>query len=72
MDEIHVHKTKKSICAPSLNHPVFVLGEKYIKNVPLVNREKVLLPPFHIKLGLIKKFVKVLQILLYKVSTSFI
>ena len=40
---------------------VFVLGEKNIKNVPLIIREKVLLPPLHIKLGLIKKFVKALD-----------
>ena len=40
---------------------VFVLGEKNIKNVPLVNREKVLLPPLHIKLGLTKQFVKALD-----------
>ena len=30
-------------------------------NVPLVNREKVLLPPLHIKLGLMKQFVKALD-----------
>ena len=40
---------------------VFVLGEKNIKNVSLVNRKKVLLPPLHIKFGLIKKFVKALN-----------
>ena len=40
---------------------VFVLGEKNIKNVPLVNREKVLLPPLHIKLGLMKQFIKALD-----------
>ena len=40
---------------------VFVLGEKNIKNVPLVNREKVLSPPLHIKLGLMKQFVKALD-----------
>ena len=27
---------------------VFILGEKNIKNIPLVNREKILLPPLHI------------------------
>ena len=37
---------------------VFVLGEKNIKNVPLVNREKVLLPPLDIKLRLIEQFFK--------------
>ena len=40
---------------------VFVLGEKSIKNVPLMIREKVLLPPLHIKLKLCKQFVKVLD-----------
>ena len=40
---------------------VFILGEKNIKNIPLVNREKILLPPLHIKLGLIKQFVKALD-----------
>ena len=37
---------------------VFILGEKNIKNIPLVKREKILLPPLHIKLGLMKQFVK--------------
>ena len=40
---------------------VFVLREKNIKNVPLVNRKKVLLPPLHIKLWLMKQFVKALD-----------
>ena len=40
---------------------VFVLGEKNIKNVPLVIGEKVLLPPLHIKLGLMKQFIKALD-----------
>ena len=40
---------------------VFVLGEKNIKNIPLVNREKILLPPLHIKLRLMKQFVKALD-----------
>ena len=40
---------------------MFVLGEKNIKNVPLVNREKVLLPPLHIKLGLMKQFLEALD-----------
>ena len=40
---------------------VFITGEKNIVNVPLVNREKVLLPPLHIKLGLMKQFVKALN-----------
>ena len=40
---------------------VFVTGERNIVNVPLVNREKVLSPPLHIKLGLMKQFVKALD-----------
>ena len=40
---------------------VFILGEKNIKNIPLVKREKILLPPLHIKLGLMKQFVKALE-----------
>ena len=39
----------------------FVVGEKNIKNIPLINPKKVLLPPLHIKLGLIKQFVKALD-----------
>ena len=33
-------------------------GEKNIVNPPLVLPEKIYLPPLHIKLGLIKNFVK--------------
>ena len=33
-------------------------GVKNIQHTPLVNPEKVLLPPLHIKLGLMKNFVK--------------
>ena len=40
---------------------VFVTGERNTVNVPLVNREKVLLPPLHIILGLMKQFVKALN-----------
>ena len=36
----------------------FVLGEKNIVNEPLVHRDKVILPPLHIKLGLMSQFVK--------------
>ena len=39
----------------------FVVGEKNVKNIPLINPKKVLLPPLHIKLGLIKQFVKALD-----------
>ncbi|KAL4721288.1 hypothetical protein ACJJTC_014295 [Scirpophaga incertulas] len=36
-------------------------GQKYVKNYPLVDPKKVLLPPLHIKLGLIKNFVKAMH-----------
>ena len=39
----------------------FVVGEKNIKYEPLVKPEIVLLPPLHIKLGLMKQFVKTLD-----------
>ena len=39
----------------------FVVGEKNVKNIPPINPKKVPLPPLHIKLGLIKEFVKALD-----------
>ena len=39
----------------------FKVGEKNIKHQPLVDPRKVLLPPLHIKLGLMKQFVKALD-----------
>lgn len=39
----------------------FVVGQKNVKWEPLVEQEKILLPPLHIKLGLIKQFVKALD-----------
>ena len=39
----------------------FKAGEKNIKHQPLVDPRKVLLPPLHIKLGLMKQFVKALD-----------
>jgi hypothetical protein len=38
-------------------------GHKSIVNTSLINREKVYLPPLHIKIGLIKNFVKIAQVL---------
>jgi len=35
-------------------------GSHNVKNTPLVQRNKILLPPLHIKLGLAKQFVKAL------------
>ena len=37
------------------------LGQKNITNPALVESSKVILPPLHIKLGLIKQFVKALD-----------
>jgi hypothetical protein len=37
---------------------VLTAGQKNVVNTPLINHEKVYLPPLHIKLGLIKNFVK--------------
>lgn len=39
----------------------FKIGEKNVKFEPLVDYNKVLMPPLHIKLGLIKQFVKALD-----------
>ena len=39
----------------------FVVREKNVKNIPLINPKKVLLPPLYIKLGLIKQSVKTLD-----------
>lgn len=36
-------------------------GQQNVSNVPLVNPQDILLPPLHIKLGLIKNFVKALN-----------
>ena len=38
-----------------------VSGERSVKNQPLVDRDKILLPPLHIKLGLIKNFVNAMN-----------
>lgn len=39
----------------------FIPGERSISHQPLVSPEKILLPPLHIKLGLMKNFVKALD-----------
>ena len=36
-------------------------GEKSVRNHPLLEKDKILLPPLHIKLGLMKIFVKALD-----------
>jgi len=38
-----------------------VVGESNIIRKPLVGREKIILPPLHIKLGLMKQFMKTLD-----------
>ena len=38
-----------------------VVGEKNVINEPLVNRDPIILPPLHIKLSLMKQFVKALD-----------
>ena len=37
------------------------MGDKNIINEPLVNRDRIILAPLHIKLGLMKQFVKALH-----------
>ena len=39
----------------------FTVGEKNIRNESLVSHNKVILPPLHIKLGLMKQYVKSLD-----------
>ncbi|XP_049304280.1 uncharacterized protein LOC125776438 [Bactrocera dorsalis] len=39
----------------------FTIGVDNIKYIPLIKKEKIILPPLHIKLGLIKNFVKALD-----------
>jgi hypothetical protein len=38
-----------------------VVGGKNVINEPLVARDRIILPPLHFKLGLIKQFVKALN-----------
>ena len=60
-DEVHWEKK---------NWPVrqeLAMGEKNIVNEPLVSRDRIILPPLNIKLGLMKQFVKAL----YKDGTCF-
>ena len=37
------------------------VGDKNLINEPLVNRDRIILPPLHIKLSLMKQFVKALD-----------
>ena len=37
------------------------VGDKNIINEPLVNRDRIILPPLHVKLGLMKQFVEALD-----------
>ena len=52
-----IHYQQKSW--PERQNPV--IGENNIQNEPLVEKSKILLPPLHIKLGLMKQFVKSLD-----------
>ena len=38
-----------------------MMGDKNVIDEPLVNRARIILPPLHIKLGLMKQFVKALD-----------
>lgn len=40
----------------------FKIGQKNVKNIPLVQTDKIILPPLHLKLGFMKQFVKWLDI----------
>lgn len=40
---------------------LFSVGQKNVLNIPLVDPSDIILPPLHIKLGLIKQFVKALD-----------
>ena len=51
------HWIKK--CWPTRN--ALKVGEENIIREPLIEREKIMLPPLHIKLGLMKQFVKALN-----------
>ena len=50
---VHHHKTKEWLTRNS-----YAPGVKNIQHTPLVNPDKVLMPPLHIKLRLMKNFVK--------------
>ena len=52
-----VHYAQKTW--PERQEPV--VGENNIENQPLVDKSQILLPPLHIKLGLMKQFVKALD-----------
>ncbi|UYV84953.1 hypothetical protein LAZ67_X004087 [Cordylochernes scorpioides] len=43
------------------NRKIFTPGYKNIANLPLINSENIYLPPLHIKLGLMKNFVKAMD-----------
>lgn len=40
---------------------IMILGQQNVINEPLVDREKIIFPPLHIKLGLMKQFIKALR-----------
>jgi hypothetical protein len=47
---------KNHIQKQLLKHDSLIPGKKNVLNNPLVNPEKIFLPPLHIKLGLVKNF----------------
>ena len=55
-DKTHHYRKKVWPTRESMN-----VGEKNVINEPLVEREKIIFPPLHIKLGLMKQFVKALD-----------
>ncbi|KAI6647416.1 hypothetical protein LOD99_12412 [Oopsacas minuta] len=54
-DEVHWEKKNWPVCQK------IVVGEKNIINEPIVSRDCIILPPLHIKLRLMKQFVKALN-----------
>ena len=54
-------KNEHGICEQCPTRNEFTIGEKKIPNESLVSPNKVLLPPLHIKLGLMKQYVKSLD-----------
>lgn len=49
---------------------ILKVGERNILEEPLIDPKKILLPPLHIKLGLMKQFVKALDCALFKYLTD--
>lgn len=54
-DDMHFNKRQWPIRVDS------ILGQANVVNLPLVPKEKILLPPLHLKLGIIKQFFRALK-----------